>query len=430
MERLFLECTVRAALLVGVTAIVLYGMRIKAATARHSVWASVVAFMLLLPIWVAWGPKALLRVLPPLVQSVADQAKAPVEIYSPGVSRSIQVSPGLAILLSAYLLGLCVLLFRLVIGTVRARRLVRDAILHDGVRSSLLCAAPVTVGFFHPRVIFPEHWRQWSKSQLDAVLTHESEHARRRHPLVQWLALLNRAIFWFHPAAWWLERHLSALAEEACDNVVLARGYDPGAYSEYLVDMARSVKRSGGRLNVAGMAMPGGALSRRIRQILEGGSVPHVSRTRMACLFVACAVSGTAITAATLDHVQPNSSAEHAVIQSGSGSAAHPATKFVLDDLRIEGDVQDRDGVRERVLKAWKSREYDNSQGLADEAGKRIRADFRNGDIFRLWFTPLRRSPLDSIMGRRAFSSSLPLSRAINFGSGASRSKTSRRIAH
>ena len=234
------------------------------------------------------------------------------------------------------------------------------------------------------RVIFPEHWRQWSKSQLDAVLTHESEHARRRHPLVQWLALLNRAIFWFHPAAWWLERHLSALAEEACDNVVLARGYDPGAYSEYLVDMARSVKRSGGRLNVAGMAMPGGSLSRRIRQILEGGSVPHVSRTRMACLFVACAVSGTAITAATLDHVQPNSSAEHAVIQSGSGSAAHPATKFVLDDLRIEGDVQDRDGVRERVLKAWKSREYDNSQGLADEAGKRIRADFQERGYFQV----------------------------------------------
>ena len=49
MERLFLECTVRAALLVGVTAIVLYGMRIKAATARHSVWAGVVAFDAIAP---------------------------------------------------------------------------------------------------------------------------------------------------------------------------------------------------------------------------------------------------------------------------------------------------------------------------------------------------------------------------------------------
>lgn len=76
-------------------------------------------------------------------------------------------------------------------------------------------------------VILPEHWRQWPQAQLDAVLTHEHEHARRRDPLVQWLALLNRALFWFHPVAWWLERHLSALAEEACDNVVLERGTSP-----------------------------------------------------------------------------------------------------------------------------------------------------------------------------------------------------------
>ena len=415
MERLFLECTVRAALLVGVTAIVLYAMRVKAATARHSVWAGVVALMLLLPIWVAWGPKALLRVLPPLVQSVADQAKAPVEIYSPGVPRSIQVSPGLTILLSAYLLGLYALLFRLAIGTVRARRLVRDAILHDGVRSSSLCAAPVTVGFFHPAVIFPEHWRQWSKTQLDAVLTHESEHARRRHPLVQWLALLNRAIFWFHPAAWWLERHLSALAEEACDNVVLARGYDPGAYSEYLIDMARSVKQSGVRLNVAGMAMPGGSLSRRIRQILEGGSVPHVSRTRIACLCVACALSGTAITAATLDHVQPNSSAEHAVIQSGSGSAAHPAAKFELGDLKIEGDVHDRDGVRDRILKTWKSREYDDSKELTDEATGGIRGDFQERGYFQVVVHDASSQPLRLGDGRQRILIIVPITEGDQF---------------
>ena len=88
MERLFLECAVRAALLVGATAFVLYTMRVRAATARHSVWSGVVALMLLLPIWTAWGPKAPLRVLPPLPQSIANKAKAPIEIFSTGVLRS------------------------------------------------------------------------------------------------------------------------------------------------------------------------------------------------------------------------------------------------------------------------------------------------------------------------------------------------------
>jgi beta-lactamase regulating signal transducer with metallopeptidase domain len=402
MERLFLECAVRAALLVGTTAIVLYTMRVKAARSRHSVWSGVVGLMLVLPIWTAWGPKAPLRVLPAVAQSIANQAKAPIEIFPTGALRSTIVDPKLAVLLGAYLLGLCLLLFRLAIGTIRARRLVRDAVVDDGVSTSSSCAAPVTVGFFHPTVIFPEHWGQWPQAQLEAVLTHESEHARRRHPLVQWLALLNRAVFWFHPAAWWLERHLSALAEEACDNVVLARGYDPRTYSEYLIDMARSVKQSGVRLNIAGMTMPGSSLPRRIRHILEGSSVPHISRARMTGVCVACAISCTAIAAGTLDHAQPNSLAEHAMTQRESSSAAHPATKFVPDDLKIEGDVHDRDGVRDRVIKAWRSREYNDGKELADEAAERIRADFQERGYFQVVVKAPSSQPLRLTDGKQS----------------------------
>ena len=65
MERLFLECAVRAALLAGAIAIVLYAMRVKAVAAKHSIWAGVVVMMLLLPLWTALGPKVPLRVLPP-----------------------------------------------------------------------------------------------------------------------------------------------------------------------------------------------------------------------------------------------------------------------------------------------------------------------------------------------------------------------------
>jgi hypothetical protein len=141
--------------------------------------------------------------------------------------------------------------------------------------------------------------------------------------------------------------------------------------------MARAVMRSGARLNIAGMAMPGSSLPRRIRQILEGGSVPPVSRTRMACVAVACAITCTAFAAGTLDHAR-SSSAQHAA------SVAPPATKFVLGDLRIEGEVHDRDGVRDRVLKAWKDREYDDGKELADEAVAGIRGDFQERGYFKV----------------------------------------------
>ncbi len=122
------------------------------------------------------------------------------------------------------------------------------------------------------------------------MLTHEQAHARRRDPLFQWLALFNRAVFWFHPLAWWLERKLSALAEEACDAAVLDRGHDPREYSRYLLDLARTVKRAGTRVNVVAMAMPGSALPQRVKNIINGVRPPSLSRTRLACAALACAI--------------------------------------------------------------------------------------------------------------------------------------------
>ena len=190
------------------------------------------------------------------------------------------------------------LLLRLAIGAIRANRL-----------TSATCVVPVTVGLLHPRIILPECSREWPQAQLDAVLAHEGEHIRRRDPLFQWIALLNRAIFWFHPLAWWLERKLSGLAEEACDAAVLSRGHDPREYSEYLLDLARSVRRAGARVDAVGMAMPGIGLKHRIRQMLSGVPVPRISRPRMACTVAVCAGAAAILAAGTLVHAQSQSAA-------------------------------------------------------------------------------------------------------------------------
>ncbi len=67
MERVFVECAVRAALIAVVTAVVLRMIGVKPAAARHTAWTSVMLTMLLLPVWTVWGPKAPIRLLPPEV---------------------------------------------------------------------------------------------------------------------------------------------------------------------------------------------------------------------------------------------------------------------------------------------------------------------------------------------------------------------------
>ena len=76
--------------------------------------------MLLLPIWRLWDQEVSLRVLPPVTQSIAGKATAPIEILSSRSVRSTPVDPKLAVLLGVYFLGLCLLLFRLGLGTIRA----------------------------------------------------------------------------------------------------------------------------------------------------------------------------------------------------------------------------------------------------------------------------------------------------------------------
>jgi bla regulator protein BlaR1 len=321
MERLLLEYAVRIALIAAVVAGVLFILGIKAASARHAVWAGVLLTMMILPAFLQWGPRASVPLLPGAAHETlrGTPSKIPVvvkdgRILAFGEWSVAKPAPQptfiwrwTAFLTGLYFLGMAVLLTRLAIGTWRVRWLLGGAVVIDGRLTHAACATPVTVGWIQPAVIFPADWPQWPQSRLDTILAHESEHARRRDPLFQWIALLNRALFWFHPLAWWLERRLSGLAEEAFDAAVLAQGHDPREYSQTLLDLARAVERAGARVDALGMAMPGAFLPARIRRMLSGPPAPGISHARMTCTVAMCSVAAVVFAAGTLVRAQTES---------------------------------------------------------------------------------------------------------------------------
>ena len=106
------ESAIRVTLIAAVIALVLFAMRIKTASVLHAVWASFVVLMMLLPAWVAWGPKASLPVLPPQataaiepVTQVPPPLPAGLEERSPSPVRE----DGGFSLLGVYLAGLAIL---------------------------------------------------------------------------------------------------------------------------------------------------------------------------------------------------------------------------------------------------------------------------------------------------------------------------------
>jgi hypothetical protein len=76
---ILLESAIRVTLIAAVIGLVLVAMRIKTSSLLHAVWASVVVLMMLLPAWLAWGPKAPIPVLP----SQATTAIAPFDLVPP-----------------------------------------------------------------------------------------------------------------------------------------------------------------------------------------------------------------------------------------------------------------------------------------------------------------------------------------------------------
>jgi len=129
---------------------------------------------------------------------------------------------------------------------------------------------PVTLGIFRPAILLPQDWREWDGEQLRAVLAHELSHVARRDSLAQMLALLHRAVFWFSPLSWWLNRHLAALAEQASDEAALAAGADRTRYAETLLDFLAHLETSPARVRWHGVAMAKiGQGEKRLERILS-----------------------------------------------------------------------------------------------------------------------------------------------------------------
>ncbi len=366
MDTLLLEVTVRAALIAAGTACVLRALRIRTAALRHAAWTTVLIVMLLLPFWSVAGPKIRLAVLPTIAASPEADPSASrdpgnvapeLSVTQPGPAPIAGTAPTLGgsalaalVLAAVYLLGALALLTRLSIGTVQAHLLRRGAEMREGRATSARCATPITVGFLSPVLILPEGWERWPPAHLEAILTHEREHARRHDPLVQWLALLNRAIFWFHPLAWWLERRLAVLAEEACDAAVIRAGHSPQDYSACLIDMARALRLQGRRLNVAGMAMPGSGLPDRMRHIFEELPMARLSRTRILCTLAFCAASSIVLAAgvlaprpsAVLDlqaPAGPQAKSDIALLEPRPAEPPTPPDRVAASVVRSEGET-------------------------------------------------------------------------------------------
>jgi beta-lactamase regulating signal transducer with metallopeptidase domain len=172
----------------------------------------------------------------------------------------------------AWAFGACVGMMRLVAGLWRLRRLRRsctpiiaadldpavrktvDAIGASGsvisrsisksisnsitIATSECVRVPAAIGFWKRTIVLPA-WtlRELPAQDLNVILLHEFAHLRRRDDWTNLIQKIVRALFFFHPAVWWIEKRISVEREMACDDAVLAETANPRGYATCLVSL-------------------------------------------------------------------------------------------------------------------------------------------------------------------------------------------------
>ncbi len=159
----------------------------------------------------------------------------------------------------AWALGASAAMLRLAAGLWRLRQLrrsctpivaadldpaVRKTVDGIGASGSITIATsecvrvPAAIGFWKRTIVLPA-WalRELPPHDLNVILLHEFAHLRRWDDWTNLIQKIVRALFFFHPAVWWIENQLSVEREMACDDAVLAETANPHGYASCLVSL-------------------------------------------------------------------------------------------------------------------------------------------------------------------------------------------------
>jgi bla regulator protein blaR1 len=164
--------------------------------------------------------------------------------------------------------------------------------------SSSRLEVPTAIGLFKPAIVVPS-WliSEATPAELEHILLHELAHLRRRDDWTNLAQKIVKAVLFFHPLVWWIERRLTLDREIACDDAVLAQTASPDLYAKCLTHIAEKsfVRRQ--------IALAQAAVSRvrqlslRVEQILQPRrpattrlwkpAVPLVTLFAVICMFAA-----------------------------------------------------------------------------------------------------------------------------------------------
>ncbi len=268
------DCLVEGTLITFFAGLVLRAARLRNSSARFAVWFSALLALAALPLLgaAAWSHA---RIPTQSLNRSAITLPGYWAIYLFGAWAAIAASQlagvGRGLWHLHVLRKSCVPVDPAVVDIRLRETLARN----QSARPVSLCTSdrvhvPTAIGLVKPAVVLPG-WvmQELSPDELNQILLHELAHLRRWDDWTNLTQKVVKALFFFHPAVWWIEKRVSLEREMACDDAVLAETASPRAYAECLAHLAEKtlIQRS--------VALAQAALGRirqtslRVAQILD-----------------------------------------------------------------------------------------------------------------------------------------------------------------
>jgi TonB family protein len=228
-------------LLIGVASFVPALLRLRLPKARLAYWHVLLAACLVLPQTRPWK-QAIVTVTTPAVAPMT-----PVTPTAPAPMPKTHWSPG-EIGLLVLAAGMLARLGWLAVGFWKLRRYRKHSTPWRGpavtigprpeYRISGDIGSPVTFGLRQPVVLLPRNFERLAPAMQEAVLCHEALHVERGDWAFTVAEELVRALFWFHPAIWWLLGEIQLAREQAVDREVVERTQARDEYVDTLLAVA------------------------------------------------------------------------------------------------------------------------------------------------------------------------------------------------
>ena len=293
--KFLVDTTMKSFVIFAVAGLFAFCLRRKSAAVRGFVWSLAIIGCLIIPLFSLVLPKWELGILPEAPVSIASiqlstkpVSSIPIAPIPPQPNPVTSQSGPLTTLhwtdwIAIVWAGAGLFLFiRLIVGIVAVWGISTGSDdfsgqieqLHPGwnrqisVRLSTRITVPIVWGFLRPVILLPVDANHWRTERLRAVLLHELAHIERWDWVVQTIAQVTCAVYWFNPFVWFAARRMRIEAEQACDDQVLNAGYRSTDYAQHLLDIVRDVKTVGSVSRAAVAITRSSKIEGRLRTVL------------------------------------------------------------------------------------------------------------------------------------------------------------------